>query len=497
MRATLGWIFKHLSLFIGYGAACILIALAAVYAAYLRSLPGLKPWHTAQLTAEFTAADADRVKTLSDYRALENKLFASLGAEVYDQVPANERRAINRYSAGSLADPRQLRVDWNRTFDLTGAAPRGGVLLLHGMSDSPYSLRALGEHLRARGYRVVGLRLPGHGTVPSALLKIRWQDMAAAVRLAARDLHAQLGPERPLYIIGYSNGAALAMEYALARMQGEALPPVERLVLISPAIGVAPIAALAVWQARLSVLLDAPKVAWNEMGPEYDPYKYRSFAVNAGDQVYRLTQVIAHRLDALGKSGPVAGVPRILAFQSIADATVSTAAVIDALFRRLAPDGHQLVLFDINRYAEAEPLFAPGALVVKDNLLTEAPLSFELTVLGNADRESFTLAAFHRRAQEQTYTVHPTDLKWPKGVYSLSHVALPFSPDDPVYGAQPPAKHELVYLGRPQLRGERGLLAVPANELIRLRHNPFFAYVAACVDAFLDGVSGSCAVPAQ
>jgi pimeloyl-ACP methyl ester carboxylesterase len=359
------------------------------------------------------------------------------------------------------------------------------------MSDSPYSLRALGEHLHARGYRVVGLRLPGHGTAPSGLLRVRWQDMAAAVRLAARDLRAQLEPEQPLYMIGYSNGAALAMEYALARMRGETLPQVDRLVLLSPAIGVARIAALAVWQGRLSVLLDSPKVAWNEMGPEYDPYKYRAFTVNAGDQVYRLTQVIAGQLDALGESGPVEGVPRILAFQSVADATVSTPAVIDTLFRRLAPEGHQLVLFDINRFAEAAELFAPDALVVKENLLEGPPLPFNVTVLGNADSESFTLDAFERPAQGQGHTRRPTGLTWPQGVYSLSHVALPFSPEDPVYGARPPAAQLLLYLGRPELRGERGLLAVPASDLIRLRHNPFFAYVRACVDAFLDAPKSS------
>ena len=45
--------------------------------------------------------------------------------------------------------------------------------------------------------------------------------------------------------------------------------------------------------------------------------------------------------------------------------------------------------------------------------------------------------------------------------------------------------------GRLELRGERGLLAVPASDLIRLRYNPFFAYVLACVDAFLGGPKGS------
>jgi alpha-beta hydrolase superfamily lysophospholipase len=50
------------------------------------------------------------------------------------------------------------------------------VLLLHGLTDSPYSMRALAELFAARGWYVVGLRLPGHGTAPAALTRVTWQD---------------------------------------------------------------------------------------------------------------------------------------------------------------------------------------------------------------------------------------------------------------------------------------------------------------------------------
>ena len=45
---------------------------------------------------------------------------------------------------------------------------RGGVVMLHGLTDAPYSLRSIGQALVARGYYVVGLRLPGQG-VPRML----------------------------------------------------------------------------------------------------------------------------------------------------------------------------------------------------------------------------------------------------------------------------------------------------------------------------------------
>ncbi len=67
----------------------------------------------------------------------------------------------------------------------------------------------------------------------------------------------------------------------------------------------------------------------------------------------------------------------------------------------------------------------------------------------------------------------------------LSHVALPFPPDDPVYGAHRPAKPSLLYLGRPEAQRERGLLAFPASMIIRLRHNPLYEPTAKAIDGFV------------
>lgn len=70
-------------------------------------------------------------------------------------------------------------------------------------------------------------------------------------------------------------------------------------------------------------------------------------------------------------------------------------------------------------------------------------------------------------------------MAWPPGVYSLTHVAVPFSPDDPVYGAN--ENVDSVYhglpLGRLQPRGESQLLTAPLSQLMRLRYNPFFGYI--------------------
>jgi alpha-beta hydrolase superfamily lysophospholipase len=478
-------ILKHLGLFLAYAVLGLVVALAGAYVVYLRHLPAPQLCHAVKLDAEFRASDLSSVKTIEDYRRLEDRLFSQLRERVYDRVAPEDRRKLSRYSPGSFADPFRMDPDWNRTTVMTAVNPRGGVLLLHGLTDSPYSMRGLAERFHRGGFTSVVLRLPGHGTAPSGLRSFRWEDLAAATRLAARDLRIRLGQGPPLYLVGYSTGAALAVEYALSQVGGEDLPPPAGLVLLSPAIGVSPAAVFAAWQGRISGVPGLEKAAWTAVMPEYDPYKYASFTVNAAEQVYRLTQEIRARLSRLDVPGGVRGLPHILAFQSAADDTVSTAAVIDALFRRLASDGHELVLFDINRNAQAEPFFRPGVLEVRYGLLSGPPLPFDLTVLTNAGPGTQEVIAVHRHANANDMLRSPTGLRWPREVFSLSHVALPFPPDDPVYGAERPAVQHLIYLGSMGIHGERGLLSIPVGDLIRLRHNPFFAYIETRVTALV------------
>ena len=161
--------------------------------------------------------------------------------------------------------------------------------------------------------------------------------------------------------------------------------------LLSPAIGVDPLAWLAVWQGRMSMLPGLGKLAWLDLIPEYDPYKYNSFPVNAGHQIYTVTQVIDERLKRLSAAGPVRGFPRTLVFQSVADATVSPLAVVQVFLGRLAAEGHELVLFDINRLANAEPLLRANARLPAERLLTGAERSFGVTLVTNENDTSLAL----------------------------------------------------------------------------------------------------------
>ena len=450
----------------------------------------LRPWHTEYLTAEFSAKMAHEIRTFDDYLQLEDKLFAQLEKEVYGPTATGPQYQLVRYSSGSAADPQRLTPNWNRSFELTADAPVGGALLLHGMSDSPYSLRALGETLNRQGYWVVGLRLPGHGTAPSGLRNIRWQDMAAAVRIGMERLSDKV-EAKPVHILGYSTGAALGIDYSLKALDGDASPVPASLVLISPAIGVHPSAALAGTRNRLSALPGMGWLAWLSILPEFDPYKYNSFATNAGTQVYKMTRSVSKNIAAKAKSGPIQSFPPILVFKSTVDATVSTDAVVDRLLIHLESDRNELVLFDINRTAVASPLMISDPGPLTDRLMADDKLPFTLTLITNESPESTAVVARRKMPFSNENTTEPLNVNWPKGVISLSHIALPFPPDDPLYGVQAPEDSETVFLGQIPIQGERGLLLFPADWLLRLRHNPFYDYLEARTLQWVDNLGGS------
>ena len=439
--------------------------------------PPLKPWHTETLTAEFTATKMVEIKTFDDYRQLEDTLFAQLEEKVYNQTGTGAGYELVRYSAGSLADPQHRRPNWNRSFELPADEPAGGVLLLHGMSDSPYSLRALGEALNKSHYWVIGPRLPGHGTAPSGLKSVTWEDMAAVVGLGIRHLAAKVG-NKPIHIIGYSTGAPLALNFALDALEGKVSPLPASLVLISPAIGIHPMAGLAGFKNGLAKIPGLGRLAWVSIQPEFDPYKYNSFTTNAGAQVHRVTRSVAGRIANQAQAGILKKFPPTLVFKSTVDATVSTNAVVDRLLNRLGPSGHELGLFDINRVAAAAPMLIsdPGSLTSR--LLADNTLPFTLTVITNENPKRLQVTAHHKDpfAADVSETA-PLGLAWPPGVISLSHVALPYPPNDPLYGQQPPDDTDGIFLGQMAIKGERGLLKISYDWLLRLRHNPFYDFL--------------------
>ena len=461
------------------GAVVLAVVLVEIE---LNNRPDLSVWHTTVLDQEFSVDSG--LENFAQYLELEGRLFEQLDEEIYQKIESRDQRAFNRYHRGSRADPGRWPTNWNRSFVLSADKPEFGVLLLHGMSDSPYSMRSIGQLLHSRGGYVIGLRVPGHGQAPSGLLHVEWEDMAAAVQLAMIELREK-SDNHSLYIVGYSNGGALAVQYALDSVADSSLTAVDGLILMSPEIGISKLAVLAQWQLRLGSLLGHEKLAWSSLLPEYDPWKYGSFALNAGKEAHRITQQIQQQIGAQAKAGTLDRMPPILAFQSVVDATVTAPALVNNLFERLPalPPGdaiqqniHQLVLFDINRYADIEPILVENPSAWIEPMREGLNHTFMLTLISNKEETDKSMIAASRMPGSSVIEVCDTDMTWPRGVYSLAHVALPFRPDDPVYGGDAAGPSPGVRLGSMALRGERGVLRIPATDMLRLRYNPFYSY---------------------
>lgn len=154
-----------------------------------------------------------------------------------------------------------------------------GILLIHGLFDSPLHMQDIGEFFFQHHFLVWGILLPGHGTIPGALLSVSYQDWLQTVHFAVEQIAKKV---ENIIIIGNSTGANLAHYYALQHPN-----KIRGLILISPALKIkAPLVSI----AHLPTYLPWKRMAWLRQAPDetLDYAKYRSVPFNAVYQVYKL-----------------------------------------------------------------------------------------------------------------------------------------------------------------------------------------------------------------
>src|SRR6266566_1479612 len=103
-----------------------------------------------------------------------------------------------------------------------------GVLLCHGFTGSPASLRPWADHLAAAGLTVSLPRLPGHGPTWQDMAHTRWEDWFAEVDRAYEELREHADE---IFLMGLSMGGCLALRMAELRGDG-----VAGLVLVNPSL---------------------------------------------------------------------------------------------------------------------------------------------------------------------------------------------------------------------------------------------------------------------
>ncbi|MFO1325040.1 MAG: alpha/beta hydrolase [Burkholderiales bacterium] len=442
----------------------------------------LEPWHT-YVPHELRAKDLAQ-SDWARYLKAEDAAFAEVATNVTQRLGEGERVPSNRYFEGSPVYPPRLSTDWNRSYVMEpDGPPAGAVVMLHGLTDSPYSLRHIARRYREDGYVAIAIRLPGHGTVPAGLTDVVWEDWSEATRLAVREARRRVGPGKPLHLVGFSNGGALALKYALDALEDKSLSRPDRLVLISPMIGVTEMARFAGIFGWPAVFPAFAKASWLGIVPEFNPFKYNSFPVNGARQSSLLTRALQQQITDLARANRLGELPPALTFQSIVDFTVSTRAIITAFYQQLPNNGSELVLFDVNRSAKFGTLLRPTTDTMLARLLPAPPRNFRTVVITNADDSHSEVVERVVEAGATNEQVRELGLVYPVEVYSLSHVAIPFPVEDSLYGMTPDKTDDYgVHLGAMALRGERGTLIVTLDSLIRMSSNPFFPYMQRRID---------------
>lgn len=336
------------------------------------------------------------------------------------------RQLIAASRLDMAGDDREKIINANAPFELNAnTASRKGVLLIHGLYDSPCQMRSVGEAYAAQGYHVRAMLLPGHGTVPGDLLKINYQDWIAA---AEYSLGSFKGVVDELVIAGFSTGGTLAIYLAL-------LYPalINKIVLFAPALRLIPLLNyLAQFSGQSTWAL--PAKDWLTIENEIDYAKYSSFCVNSLVQTYRLGNFVRKLLQEKSLRVPS------LWFVTQHDEVLDSKALLK-LFKRYATKESELIYY------------SPEPVKFKD-----PRIKWESSQRPDAQ------------------------------VVDFSHVCLPISPAHKHYGVEGdfPAliRAELAKKGREAKRygSLRNINLFSRASLVRLTYNPDFE---ACIKAAL------------
>lgn len=243
----------------------------------------------------------------------------------------------------------EAELQWNAPQEWRPAGQlRGGVLLVHGLGDSPWSFHDVGAKLAAQGFLVRTVLLPGHGTQPSDMLDVTLKQWQSVVREQAQTLSREV-PE--VYLGGFSTGANLVLDYAYDHDE------IAGLILFSPAFrSDSSYAWLTQWIAWARPWLASPT---DPVRPLQTPVRYLNVPTNGFAQFYRSSTLAQKRLAQRTYDKPV--------FVAITqhDSVLDTGFVLDSFNQRFSNPASRLIWYGDS---PADAAKTPRVLVRKDYL---------------------------------------------------------------------------------------------------------------------------------
>jgi len=384
-------------------------------------------------------------------------LSVEVGRSNFADYVERSRDMLHRFHSKAAPINLEQIVDGNAPFELKPTTCSGtsdkpylrGVLLIHGLTDSPYFMRSLGAFFQENGFRVMAILLPGHGTQPGDLLDVSWRDWAGTV---ASGIEMLFREAEEIYMAGFSTGGTLSVYQSLLDKR------VRGLFLYSPAFRISSRAALARFHKIYSWMVPSGK--WLELKPDHDIYKYESFPKNAAAQMYTLTRKVNDLLQQNNIDIPV------FAAASADDTTVSASATLEFISLTRNP-ASKMVLYTTD--IEQSSSIIPEGRGVVDDLIGAGKL-------------------------ELVNSMFPE-----QRILGFSHTSIVLPPDDQHYGVLGDYSNCVHYFpddidkyaacnnnSRQVLQGELTEKNLKAGIIRRLMYNPDFSGLRVSMRKFID-----------
>lgn len=271
-------------------------------------------------------------------KEVENALKASAKPQAQEVAAARfddmlrdyegQRIRWGKRAPESLINPRNEA--WGRPFMLVNPKKKAkvGVLLVHGFATGPNDMRAFGEMLHGKGYPVLGVRLPGHGT---STFDMELRSRGDWLREVKDGLDILGAFAEQVVIIGFSTGAALGLTLA---SQGD-------MRLAAVASVAAPVVVADKNIKLLPLVMPLRKLLARIPGME-NTLRLYPYGVNQPDQCYRMVTVHALNELRLTIAEMVAGLPKVgvpvLIMQGLSDKSVQTRSAAVLLDKVGSPD---------------------------------------------------------------------------------------------------------------------------------------------------------------
>ena len=355
--------------------------------------------------------------------------------------------------------PRRAECDANNT---------EGVLLIHGLTDSPFLMRDLGDffqRLPSRCLLIRSILLPGHGSTPGDLDIVTYEHWIEAARYGIDSFERVA---TGVHIVGFSTGGALGVYWVLNPLGISLAVPIKSLILFSPAI------LPKNWVTHIEGLPELGKLLvdtihrgkWIDIFADQDFAKYESFPLNAAYQIYRLDKVLKRQTKI-----PIP-VPVFMAL-SRNDQTVDAEVSIKLFFQQTNEASRMVIMTNDN-----------GTALVK-----EATARHKHVELFPATIKAQRVLDF----AHTSFVVEPSNPHY--GQYGKYAACLSYGNDKDPQQKYCPCITQNMYAPRCRVKGsdlfsygEITKEALKANVLRRLTFNPYFEPMTKRIEEFIEAV---------